>query len=153
MLGKLSRWLLILGQDIQYSNKLDDDKLILIAEREKRIILTKDMELYHRAVARGIDAFYIRGSTESAKLAELARQFNFSLDIDLKRTRCPKCNTRISPIRKEEIANKIKKKTYTYYNEFWKCPNCNHVYWQGAHWSRIHATLEKAKKLRSILLL
>ena len=147
MLGKLTRWLRMLGQDVQYSNKLDDAELIAIAKKERRILLTRDMELYKRAVAKGVDAFYIEGQTEAAKLAELTKRFDFSLEIDLKRSRCPRCNTKIRPTPKEKLAGKVEKNTFIYYDEFWKCPRCGHIYWQGAHWGRILATLEKAKKI------
>ncbi len=147
MLGKLTRWLRMLGQDVQYSNKLDDAELIVMAKKEHRILLTRDVELYQRAVARGIDAFYIEGQTEAAKLAELAKRFDVPLEIDLKRSRCPRCNTKIRPTPKEKLAGKVEKNTFIYYNEFWKCPKCGHIYWQGAHWGRIRATLEKAKKI------
>jgi uncharacterized protein with PIN domain len=147
MLGKLTRWLRMLGQDVQYSNKLDDAELIVMAKKEHRILLTRDVELYQRAVARGIDAFYIEGQTEAAKLAELAKRFDVPLEIDLKRSRCPRCNTKIRPTPKEKLAGKVEKNTFIYYNEFWKCPRCGHIYWQGAHWGRIRATLEKAKKI------
>ena len=148
MLGKLTRWLRMLGQDVQYSNKLDDAELIMMAKKEHRILLTRDVELYQRAVARGIDAFYIEGQTEAAKLAELAKRFDVPLEIDLKRSRCPRCNTKIRPTPKEKLAGKVEKNTFIYYDEFWKCPKCGHIYWQGAHWEGIRATLEKAKKFR-----
>ena len=148
MLGKLTRWLRMLGQDVQYSNKLDDAELIVMAKKERRILLTRDVELYQRAVARGVDAFYIEGRTEAAKLAELAKRFDVPLEIDLKRSRCPRCNTKIQPTPKEKLAGKVEKNTFIYYDEFWKCPKCGHIYWQGAHWGRIRATLEEAKKFR-----
>jgi len=147
MLGKLTRWLRMLGQDVQYSNKLDDAELIVMAKKEHRILLTRDVKLYQRAVARGIDAFYIEGQTEAAKLAELAKRFDVPLEIDLKRSRCPRCNTKIRPTPKEKLAGKVEKNTFIYYDEFWKCPRCGHIYWQGAHWGRIRTTLEKAKKI------
>jgi uncharacterized protein with PIN domain len=149
MLGKLVRWLRVLGQNVQYSNILNDTELILRAKKEKRILLTRDLELYQRAVARGIDAFYMKNLKEAEKLAELANKFDVSLEIDLERTRCPKCNTRIRPTQKEKLKDRIEKKTYIHYDEFWKCPNCNQIYWQGSHWDRISATLEEAERIRN----
>jgi uncharacterized protein with PIN domain len=40
----------------------------------------------------------------------------------------------------------VEKNTFTYYDDFWKCPKCGHIYWQGAHWGRIRATLEEAEE-------
>jgi uncharacterized protein with PIN domain len=148
MLGKLTRWLRMLGQDVTYSNQFEDEELIATAKKERRVLLTRDLELYQRAIAKGIDAFYVEGRTEAEKLAELAKRFDFPLTIDLKRSRCPRCNTKIRPTPKEKLAGKVEKNTFIYYDEFWKCPKCGHIYWQGAHWEGIHATLEEAKKIR-----
>jgi uncharacterized protein with PIN domain len=147
MLGKLTRWLRMLGQDVTYSNQFDDAELLAMAEKEHRILLTRDSELYQRAIGRGIEAFYVEGRTEAEKLAELAERFDFPLTIDLKRSRCPRCNTKIELTPKETIAGQVEKNTFIYYDEFWKCSNCGRIYWQGAHWEGIRATLEEAKKI------
>ena len=148
MLGKLTRWLRMLGQDVKYSNQFEDEELIVTAKKEHRVLLTRDSELYKRAVGKCIDSFYVEIRTEAEKLAELAKRFDIPLTIDLKRSRCPRCNTKIRSTPKEKLAGKVEKNTLLYYDEFWKCPKCGHIYWQGAHWGRIRATLEKAKKFR-----
>jgi len=147
MLGKLTRWLRMLGHNVKYSNKLDDAQLIAIARKEKRILLTRDLELYQQATAKGVQAFYIDGKTEAERLAQLAKKFGISLDINMAVSRCPKCNTQVKPTSKENVKDKVEETTYAYYNEFWQCPKCGQIYWQGAHWTRIRKTLETAKEL------
>jgi len=147
MLGKLTRWLRMLGYNVKYSNKLDDAQLITMAKKDKGILLTRDLELYQQATAKAVDAFYLQGKTETEKLAELAKRFNIKLDINMATSRCPKCNTKVETISKEEVVGKVEKSTFAYYNEFWKCPRCEQIYWQGAHWTRIQKTLEKAKEI------
>jgi len=146
MLGKLTRWLRMLGHNVKYSSKLDDAKLIMIAKKERRILLTRDLELYHQAVAKGVNAFYLEGKTEAERLAHLAKRFDIKLDIDMITSRCTKCNTRVKPIAKEEVADKVEKSTFSHYNEFWECTKCGQIYWQGAHWTRIRRTLKTAKE-------
>jgi len=146
MLGKLTRWLRMLGQDVVYTGSMDDKELIQKAKKEKRILLTRDLELYQQAIGRGAEAFLVEGKTEAEKLAKLAKRFGFELEIDVKVSRCPKCNTRIRLVSKTDIINKIPKTTSSYYNEFWKCPGCQQIYWRGAHWKRIEKTLIEAKK-------
>ena len=146
MLGKLTRWLRILGHNVKYSDKLDDSQLITIAKKERRILLTRDLELYQQATAKGVDAFYLEGQTEEKKLAKLAKRFDLRLDIDMATSRCPKCNSRVKPISKEKVEDKVEKSTFSYYNKFWECPKCGQIYWQGAHWTRIRKTLKKAKE-------
>ena len=150
MLGKLTRWLRMLGHNVKYSNKLDDAQLIAIAKKEKRILLTRDLELYQQATAKGVQAFYVDGKTEAERLAQIAKKFGISLEIDMAVSRCPKCNAQVKPTSKENVKGKVEETTFAYYNEFWECPKCGQIYWQGAHWTRIRRTLEEAKKLREI---
>ena len=148
MLGKLTRWLRMLGQDIMYSNQLEDSELIVIAKKEHRILLTRDLQLHKRASAKCVQVFYVAGKTEAEKLSRLAERLDFSLTIDLNRSRCPKCNAKIRLTPKEKLEGKVEKNTFNNYKEFWKCPKCSNVYWQGAHWKGIQATLEEARKVR-----
>jgi uncharacterized protein len=148
MLGKLARWLRMMGHDAQYSTKLNDAELLAVARSEKRVLLTRDLALYQPSAAKSIDTYYVEGNTEPERLAEMSARFGIPLEIDLEKSRCPKCNTKIVVVPKEEIADKVEKSTLLHYSEFWKCPNCGAVYWQGAHWTKIRATLEEAKKMK-----
>lgn len=147
MLGKLTRWLRLLGYDVKYSRSLNDEQLIEIAKRESRNLLTRDLKLYRQATVQNINSFFVERTTEAKKLASLAKRFNLKLDFDVTVSRCPMCNAQIKPIAKEEIAGKVPETTASYYDEFWKCPNCEKIYWQGAHWKRINKTLEEAKEV------
>lgn len=146
MLGKLTRWLRILGHDVKYSNKLDDTALVAAARKERRILLTRDFELYKQAVAKGIDVLYVEGETGEEKLADIAERFNIDLKIDMATSRCPKCNSRVKPIAKTKVADKVGKSTFAHYEEFWKCQKCGQIYWQGAHWKGIRRKLERTKE-------
>lgn len=147
MLGKLTRWLRLLGYDVEYANDIDDKELMATAKNEKRILLTRDLELFQQANARRVDTFLVEGRTEVERLACMAKKYDFPLEIDVTVSRCTKCNTKIRPIAKAAVAEKVKKATFTFYDEFWECPECCQIYWQGAHWKRINETLEEAKKI------
>jgi uncharacterized protein with PIN domain len=146
MLGKLTRWLRMLGQDVAYSAQFSDSELLELAKKENRILLTKDLELYQRGIARGLDAFYVEGKTESERLAELAKRYGLPLEIDMEKSYCPVCNTKLKATPKEQLSNALEKNTFTYYDKFWKCPNCGQIYWQGAHWKKINNTLTQAQQ-------
>lgn len=145
MLGKLTRWLRIMGHDAKYSTA-DDVELLENAKKEARVLLTRDLALYQQATARGVEVYYVEGKTEPERLAELSMRFQLPIEIDLKQSRCPKCNTKLATASKQEIANQVQKNTFAHYDAFWRCPNCGAVYWQGAHWTNIEATLEEAKQ-------
>jgi hypothetical protein len=146
MLGKLTRWLRMLGCDVEYANDIEDKRLMTLAMKEKRTLLTRDLELFQQAKARGIDTLLVEGRTEVERLACMARKYDFPLEIDVTVSRCPKCNARIRPIARDEVADKVEQATFKFYSEFWACPECGQIYWQGAHWTRIRETLEQAKK-------
>jgi uncharacterized protein with PIN domain len=146
MLGKLARWLRMLGHDVRYSVELDDAQLLAVARKERRTLLTKDLALYQQATAKGIEALYTDGQTEGERLAEVAKRFGVELEIDMNVSRCPKCNTRVRPVPKETVAERVEDNTFSNYDEFWRCPKCSQIYWQGAHWTKIRKTLEMAKK-------
>jgi uncharacterized protein with PIN domain len=149
MLGKLSRWLRILGQDVEYNVNLTDDQLLEKAKAEGKVLLTKDFELYQRALGRGLEAFYVQGKSEAEHLAELAKRFGLSLEMDMDKSHCPRCNAKLQAISKEQIKSDVEPNTFLYNNNFWKCPNCGHVYWQGAHWKQIQETLTRAKQTKT----
>jgi hypothetical protein len=136
----------MLGQDVEYMGSMADKALIRKAKETNRVLLTRDLQLYRRAVAQGAEVFLIESTNEAQNLASLARRFKFQLEINLKVSRCPKCNTQIRSVRKASVLNRIPETTSTYYDQFWECPGCKQVYWQGAHWKRIQKTLREARK-------
>jgi uncharacterized protein with PIN domain len=146
MLGKLTRWLRMMGHDVAYSTQLCDNELLAISKAEERVLLTRDLELYRRAISRGLDAFYVAGKTESERLAEVAKRYGIALDIDMDKSHCPLCNTPIKSADKEQLKTQLEPNTYRYYNSFWQCPNCHQIYWQGSHWKQISNTLTWAKQ-------
>lgn len=142
MLGKLTRWLRMLGHDVHYYRAAVDAQLLNMAKAEKRILLTRDQKLYERAVSKGVNAVFVDSTDDVGKLAKMAGLFKLTLEIDMNVSRCPKCNSQIMSVSKESVIEQIPKYTAEYYNDFWKCFSCGQVYWQGAHWKRILKTLE-----------
>jgi uncharacterized protein with PIN domain len=146
MLGKLTRWLRMLGHDVEYAGSTGDKELIKKAKKENRVLLTRDVELYRQGVAKGAETFLIEKPNQTANLANLAKRFDFKLEVSMEASRCPKCNSKIKAVSKANIAEKIPSSTSFNYDEFWQCQGCGQVYWRGAHWKRIVKTLTEAKK-------
>ena len=146
MLGKLARWLRMMGHDAKYSNVADDAELLATAKKENRVLLTRDFALFEQAVSKNIESYYVEGNSEPERLAEIAGRFGIPLEIDLKMSRCPKCNTKLQDVSKADIARQVEENTFEHYDVFWRCPGCGSVYWQGAHWTKIRATLEAARE-------
>jgi len=151
MLGALARWLRILGQDVRYDASTKDNKLLRIAHEENMVLLTRDDELYRRAIARKIPTALVLGETEEERVAQIASTFGVDLDVNMAETRCPECGSGLKETPKSDVADAVPQASLRLYDRFWKCTkqNCGKVYWVGSHWNRIRQTLEEAKKLAS----
>lgn len=142
MLGSLSRWLRIGGYDTEYMKDTPDDELIEAAKRESRILLTRDEALVHRASKHSVEAIYIEDEGDEDMLRQLTTQIG--LEYDPTQARCPKCNSTVDKVGKEEVADRVPERTYKVVDDYWVCPLCGNIYWRGSHWARIVETLSGA---------
>jgi uncharacterized protein with PIN domain len=147
MLGRLTRWLRMIGCEACYHKSSSDADLLKRAKENCLVLLTCDLQLYRTAIARDVECFLVEGTDEPEQLASLAARFNLKLSIDAERSRCPTCGSRIKPVKKEEIASRIPPTTFKLYQSFWICTkvSCAKVYWHGSHWKKIEETLGNAR--------
>ncbi len=133
-LGKLVRNLRMLGFDSLYRNDYDDPEIIRIAAAEKRIILTRDVGiLKNKAVKHG---YWIRSQNPGEQLEEVIEHFHLSGSIE-PLNRCIECNGTIVKVEKNKIADQLKPKTRSYFNDFFQCINCKKIYWEGSHYTKM----------------
>jgi uncharacterized protein len=129
MVGKLARWLRVLGFDVLYSNKYDDDEVIRIADAEGRIILTRDTGLAART--RNSRCLLIESVDYRDQIRQVLRSF------DLKEfkvfSRCLECNAALEDVDKESVFDKVAPYVYLTQDRFARCPSCDRVYWHGTH--------------------
>jgi uncharacterized protein len=151
MLGSLARWLRMLGYVAEYESNADDSDLLRSSEKLETVLLTRDEELYNRALSKRIRSVLILGSTEEARLGLLAKTLGISLEIDMASTKCPECGSELHEISKADAAGAVPAKSLDLYDRFWRCTNsnCGKTYWVGSHWKQIRHTLEEARKIAS----
>ena len=133
MLGSLAKWLRILGFDTVYPDATTNDDLVLqIAQREKRLLISRDKELLFRAKKTQIAVLEIH----TTNLTEQLQQVLKKIPLDEKKvlSRCTLCNTPLRSVEKEGIKNHIPEKVFKTRNEFWFCPACSKYYWMGTHY-------------------
>ena len=141
MLGRLTRWLRILGHTVVYDQALSDNQILSMAHTNNWILLTRDHELHQRAQQQEIHSIYLKGRTISDKLVELARHLSLSFHLDAKFSRCALCGARLEQVNKSMIHSDVPAGTLNHYSTFWQCKNCSKIYWQGSHWNRISQTM------------
>ena len=133
-LGKLAKYLRMLGFDTLYRNDYEDSEIIAIARQENRIILTRDKPLLKsKEVEHG---YYVRATEKHEQLSEIVSKFDLYNQFR-SFTRCMTCNSELIPKKKEEIMHKIVLETVGIFNEFFYCPSCDKVFWKGSHFERM----------------
>ena len=138
-LGKLARYLRLLGFDTLYRNDYDDAELARLASAEQRILLTRDRDLLKRAVVT--HGFFVRAIDPRRQIEEVLDR------LDLYRTiqpflRCPRCNGLLAAASKRQVWERLPPKTRLYVEAFWTCGQCGQVYWEGSHLPQIRRFIE-----------
>lgn len=145
MLGTLAKWLRLAGIDTYYATQeISDDDLLVIAKKQKRILITRDKELHMRAKKKDITTLFTKSISLSEQLHLVFQSFPAITNEINPLSRCSLCNTFIQSIEKEKIKDHVPKRVYEQNTKFWYCPTCNHIYWRGTHYDKI---LQKINKL------
>jgi len=139
MVGKLARWLRILGFDVAYSNKFEDDQLLRIAEGENRIILTRDRGLASRRMSG--KCLLIESDNYKEQIRQVIGEFDLE-HFDMF-SRCIECNTELQQVDKEDVFERVPPFVYLTQERFAMCPSCRRVYWRGTHAAEILKQLSR----------
>lgn len=133
-LGKLARALRMLGFDTLYENDYSDKTIAEIAERERRIVLSRDVGLLkQKSIQWG---YWLRSQQSEEQLAEVVRYFKLHAKFH-PFTRCLACNGIIEEVSKESVLDLLPPRTRQYFNEFFRCRSCRRVYWKGSHYDHM----------------
>lgn len=149
MLGRLARWLRLLGHDTLYYPQIEDRVLLKIAREDNRILLTRDSRLVK---VRGLQHFLLLKENNPFKqLKNVILTFKLynnkleGVEGDIILSRCAVCNSTLNNVPKEEVKNLIPEYVYQTSNIFKQCSKCGKLYWKGTHPEKFR------KKLSEIL--
>lgn len=135
-LGRLARYLRMLGFDTLYDPRAADDALAQTAANELRILLTRDRGLLKRSiVAHG----HLVGDDEPRRqLADVVERFRLREQVAAF-SRCIRCNGRIEPVDRAAVLEILagEPRTLASFDAFGRCAECGAVYWQGSHFERM----------------
>lgn len=141
-LGKLAKKLRLLGFDTLYRNDLDDDDIVKLSVSEKRIILTRDIGILKcGTVTHGT---WIRNDDPAVQLFEVIERLQLK-SLFNPFSRCSQCNGLLNSVKKEKLKGRIPPDTFYYYDTFWECRDCNHIYWEGSHFEKITDWIKELK--------
>ncbi len=137
-LGKLTKYLRMLGFDTLYRNDFGDDEIINISLRDKRIILTRDKRLLNsRKVTHG---YYIRAIDKHEQLTEVVNKFDLISQFK-PFIRCMTCNSILVRKSPDKVKDLIGINIAYSYEEFYYCESCHKVFWKGSHFKRMESQI------------
>jgi uncharacterized protein with PIN domain len=141
--GRLARWLRIAGFDTLFINDLDDNRLVRIALKEDRVLLTKDTHILKRRVAATgrLKVLLIEGEEVKGQVRQVVKTFNLVNEVK-PFTLCLECNKPLVSKKKEEVEGLVPPYVFQTQTQYMQCPECRRVYWRGTHWERMRRELE-----------
>ena len=141
MLGKLAKGLRMLGYDTVYYRGENAYPLIKLAREEDRVILTRNTKLIPK---RPEDRIIRIGEDKPLlQLRELIQKKVISLNEENLFSRCLLCNIPIEEIRRGEAEGKVPDFIFYQQKEFFRCPQCLRIYWQGSHQENMQKKVEE----------
>jgi len=143
MLGKLAKWLKILGFDTLYFSKIEDDELLAIAQNQERILLTRDTELIEKA--KGVETLFLESEEWREQIRQVLEIFNLWEKVD-PHTRCIDCNMRLKNLAKKNAKNLVTPFVYRHADSFALCPGCGRVFWRGTHFKDMEFKIDEILK-------
>jgi uncharacterized protein with PIN domain len=142
--GKLAKWLRIMGYDALLFSGEDDGKMVKVALAQNRVILTKDREVMKRRLITSgkLKAILIEDDEVEAQLRQVVEALN--LDYQLGPfSICIECNQRLIEKDKDTVRELVPPYVFKTQRLYMECPSCHRIYWRGTHWQAMNRELEK----------
>jgi uncharacterized protein len=137
MLGRLARWLRVMGYDTTYWRAGSDTALVHQARAEGRLILTRDRQLAGR---RGVRALLVAAEALDQQIEEVRTALGGQPEPF---TRCLKCNGQLVELDRAAARALVPSYVWQTQAQFRRCPDCGRVYWKGTHWPSMWARLNE----------
>lgn len=141
MLAGLGKWLRVAGYDtLIVDESIEDKEILSCALRENRLLLTRDRHFQEMQAPPKTVIFF-----KSNSLIECIRELNHELKINwlyAPFSRCLICNSALIEPSKEDILEQVPADIRARSEQFWFCPQCQKVYWEGSHTQKMQKQLQ-----------
>jgi uncharacterized protein with PIN domain len=134
MVGRLARWLRILGYDTLYERDIEDEQLLQIAEIEDRVVLTRDTGILKRKTRAQV--IFLESEKPKLQLRQLQSCANVRKREQFLFTRCSWCNSTLQTVPRDDVRDKVPPYVFRTESVFLHCSRCDKIYWRGTHKDR-----------------
>lgn len=145
MLARFGRWLRAAGYDtVIIEESLEDSEIFRQAVQENRLLITRDRGIQELDLDRQHVRWLQSNSTE-----ECVRELSQQLPVNwlLKPfSRCLVCNGLLVETDNPDM-QQVPEDIQTHCQQFWGCPECGKVYWEGSHTKRMRKQLEQWQRI------
>ncbi len=125
MLGRLSRWLRLLGYDAR-----------MLALPPARVPPGAALLTRRRSLAGRQGVVLVEADRLEDQLAQALAQLDLRPDPALFFSRCLDCNLPVEPLARELARDMVPEHTLHNAQSFSRCPGCGKVFWPGSHGQR-----------------
>jgi uncharacterized protein with PIN domain len=137
MLGRLARWMRLLGFDTLYLPDISDRMLLKTARQQERFILTRDSHFLRADID---NCLHIKSDHVAEQLLQVMQDLGLT---PLSDARCAVCNGRLEHVReKTSVRDSVPEHVYMSLNRFQRCTQCEKIYWQGSHYRNFMDTVK-----------
>ena len=145
--GKLARWLRLIGYDTVLFKQKDDATMIKTALGDDRVVLTKDTQFTkRRLVTNGqLKAILIKQDNPKTQIQEVVKALNLNYNFN-PFSLCLECNQTLVPRVKEEVQSLVPPHVFQTQTQYTECPACHRIYWQGTHWQAMVKKLQDLQR-------
>jgi len=142
--GKLAKWLRMIGYDAVLFGGSDDSYLVAKALADDRIILTRDTQIMKRGVITSgrLKAILINSDEPEPQIRQVIDTLN--LDCRLRPfTLCLECNQPLEERSKDQVKDRVPPYVFLTQKQYMECPACHRIYWRGTHWEAMTRKLKR----------
>jgi hypothetical protein len=136
MLGRLARWLRLLGFDAAWGADVEDAELLRRARAERRIVLSRDRRLPLEWRVPEVYLYLVAAERPLDQLREVAGRFSLA-ERARPLTRCALCNGPLCPASSDESPDGVPAEIAARGEELLRCAGCRRFYWAGSHVRRV----------------
>ena len=138
--GRLSKWLRILGFETHFLRTVDDIELIAhVMKKDNSIFITRNMDIFIKIGKK--EKYLLKAADFRQQIREVSKLFPLGWAENIF-TKCLMCGNNLLKIDRDDIKDSVPDYIFEDRNEFKICPICDKIYWRGSHYNRIISELK-----------
>ncbi len=142
--GKLARWLRMLGFDTTFFDGQDDGEMVRLALEQGRIILTRDTRIMQRKLVTSgrLKALLFVTDQPTEQICQTVKSLGLKGNFR-PFTLCIEDNHPLELRSKETLKDRVPPYVFNTQAQYMECPHCHRIYWRGTHWQAMMSRMEK----------